>query len=84
MEKVLDEISDEGVLWWFGNVERMERDKIAKTDYVGDCAGIRSVGRLWKRFIDTVKECLKKRGLDISQARIGVNGRGFGRGMHGA
>ena len=26
----LDERIDEGVLWWFGHVERMERDRIAK------------------------------------------------------
>ena len=29
----------------------------------------RSVGRPWKRWIDTVKDCLRKRGLDIKQAR---------------
>ena len=27
----------EGVLRWFGHVERMERDRIAKRDYVGVC-----------------------------------------------
>ena len=26
----------EGVLRWFGNVERMERDMIAKREYVGE------------------------------------------------
>ena len=26
---------DEGVLWWFGHVERMENDRIAKRVYVG-------------------------------------------------
>ena len=29
----------EGVLWWFGYVERMEKDIIAKSVYVGECAG---------------------------------------------
>ena len=30
MKKVLDERIDESVLRWFGHVERMERDRIAK------------------------------------------------------
>ena len=29
---------DEDVLWWFGHVEGMEKDKIAKRIYVGECA----------------------------------------------
>ena len=56
---------DESVLRWFGHVERMERDRIAKSVYVGECAFTRSLGRPRKRWIDTMKECLKKRGLDI-------------------
>ena len=58
----------EGVLWWFGHVERMENDRIARRVYVGECAGSCSVGRLWKRWIDTVENCLKKRVLDVRQA----------------
>ena len=30
VKKGLDERIDEGMLWWFGYVERMESDKIAK------------------------------------------------------
>ena len=59
----------------FGHVERIERDRIAKRIYVGQCAGSRSVGSSWKRWIDTVKECLKNRGLDIRQARRMVQDR---------
>ena len=33
--------------------------------YVGVCAGSHSVGRLQKRWIDTVKEHLKKDDLDV-------------------
>ena len=40
-----DEKIDEGVLQWFGHVERMENDRIAKRVYVGECAGSRSVDR---------------------------------------
>ena len=53
----------------------MEREKIAKGFYVGEFAGSGSVGRPWKRWIDTVKECLKKRGLDIRQASRMVQSR---------
>ena len=60
-KKDLYERIDEGVLRWFGHVVRMERDRIAKRVYVGECAGSRSVDRLWKRWIDTVKEFLRKR-----------------------
>ena len=59
-----DERIDEGVLQWFGHVERMKKDRIAKRVYVGVCAGSCSVGRPRKRWNDTVKECLKKRDLD--------------------
>ena len=56
---------DEGMLWWLSHVERMESDRIAKSFYVGECAGSHSVGRLQKRWIDA----MKKRGLNVRQAR---------------
>ena len=37
VKKGLDEIIDEGVLWWFGHVERMESDRISKRFYVRVC-----------------------------------------------
>ena len=57
--KSLDERNDEDVLRCFGHVERIERDTIAKRVYIGVCAGSNSVSRPRKRWIDTVKECLK-------------------------
>ena len=52
--------------------------------FVGECAGSRSVGRPWKRWIDTVMKYLKKRGFDIRQERRIVQDRtewwGFVRG----
>ena len=81
VRKGLDERIDESVLRWFGHVERMERDRIAKRVYVGECAGSRSVGRPRKRWIDTVKECLKKRGLDFRQAKRMVQDRNEWRGF---
>ena len=45
--------SDDG---WFGHEERTKNDRRAKRVYVGECSGIRSVGRPGKRWIDTVKD----------------------------
>ena len=56
VKKVLDERIDEGVLQCFCHVERMERDRIAKRVYAGECASSRSVRRPWKKWIDTVEE----------------------------
>ena len=61
-------------------MERMENDRIANRVYVGKCAGCRSVGRPRKRWNDTVKECLKKRGLGIRQTRRMVQDRSEWRG----
>ena len=63
MMKGVDERIDEGVLQGFGHVERMEKERISKRVYVGKC----SVGRPQKRWINTVKDCLGKRGLDVRQ-----------------
>ena len=75
VKKGMDERIDEGVLRWFGHVERMERDRIAKRVYVVECAGSRSVVRPRKGWIDTGKECLRKRGLDVRQERGMVQDR---------
>ena len=84
--KRVDKRIDESVSRWFGHVERMENDKFVKRVYVGKCAGNRSVGRPQKRWIDNVKECLKKRrevwmsGKQREWWRIRVNGECFVRG----
>ena len=59
MTKGVDERIVEGVLRWFGYWERIKNSRIAKKVFVGECAGSRSVGRLRKRWTDTVKDCLK-------------------------
>ena len=60
---------DEGVLRWFGHVERMENDQVAKRVCVEKCAFSCSVGIPRNRWIDTLNERLRKRSLDIRQAR---------------
>ena len=81
MAKGVDERIDEGVLRWFGHEEKMKKDKISKRVYVGECASSRSVGRPRKRWIDTVKECFRKRVLDVRQARRMVQDKSEWRGL---
>ena len=69
VKKGQDERIDEGVLRWFAHQERIEMGMIAKRVHVGEFVGSRSVGMPRKKWIDTVKECLRKRGVDIRQAR---------------
>ena len=42
-------------------MERRENDRIAKRVYVGKCGGSCSVDKPRKRWIDTVKDCLRKK-----------------------
>ena len=55
----IDEMIDETVLRWFGHIERMKNDRVAKRVYVEDCVGSCLVGRPQKRGIDSVNDCLK-------------------------
>ena len=75
MTKGVDERIVEGVLWWFVHVEWMKNDSIDKKVYGRECAGSHSVGRLRERWTDTVKDCIRKKGLDVTQARRMVHDR---------
>ena len=70
--KRVDEMIDEGVLQWFGHMERIENDRIAKRVYVGECASSRSVGRLRKRWNDTPRDYLRKEVLSQANKEIGA------------
>ena len=50
-------------------------ENLMKVFYVGECAGSRNVSMPQKRWIDTVKDCLKKRGLHVRQERRMVHDR---------
>ena len=47
----------------------MEKDRTAKRVYVVKCPGSRSVGRSKKRWIDTVKECLRKKRFECQASK---------------
>ena len=65
MTKGIDARIYKSALQWFGHVERMKNDRIAKRVYVRAYAGSRSLGRPRKRWIGTVNDCLRKRGFDV-------------------
>ena len=43
--KGVDEKIDEGVLRWFGRVERMENNRTTRRVFIGECTGSRLDGR---------------------------------------
>ena len=59
----------------------MENYRIAEMVKVGESAGSGSVGGPRKRWVDTVRDCLKKRGLDVRHARRMVHDRSVWRGF---
>ena len=56
-------------------MKRMENVQIVKRVYIEESAGSSSAGRLLSRWIDMVRCCLRKRGLDVMQARRMVQDR---------
>ena len=49
MTKGMDKSIDEGVLQWFGHMERTEKGKIVKRFYVRECTGSCSGVSQWKK-----------------------------------
>ena len=68
LQRIAERI-DESVPQWCGYIERMRNDRIVKRIYVGVCVDSCLVGQPWKRWIDFVNDCLKKRGSYLGQAR---------------
>ena len=63
---------DQGVLRWFGHVERMGDERMAKGVYEFDVRGVRRRGRPRKCWMDVVKEVLARKGLNIQEAKVSV------------
>ena len=66
---------DQSILRWFGHVERMEDDRLARKVYESEMQGPRCRGRPRKGWMDGVKEVLSKRGLNIQEAKECVQDR---------
>ena len=63
------------VLRWFGHVERMNDERMAKRVYVSGVDGRRGRGRPNRVWMDGVKEALNKRGWTLEQAKTTVHDR---------
>ena len=66
---------DQGVLRWFGHVERMGDKKMAKGVCDSDVRGIRQRERPRKCWMDGVKEMLARKGINIQEAKVSVQNR---------
>ena len=66
---------DQGVLRWFGHVERMGNERLAKRVYESDIRGTRRRGRPRKCWMDGVEETLARMNLNIHEAKVSVQDR---------
>ena len=66
---------DQSTLRWFGHVERMEDDRLAKKVHESEMQGPRCRGRPRKGWMDGVKEVLTKRALTIQEVKECVQDR---------
>ena len=63
------------VLRWFGHVESMGDERMAKRVYEADVRGVRRRGRPRKCWMDGIKEVLSRKGLNIQEAKDSVQDR---------
>ncbi len=68
----LAERAEQGVLWWFGHVERMEEGRLKKITR-SDLRSVRPRGRPRMRWLDSLKKVLGVRGMPVEQGRVVVH-----------
>ncbi len=68
--KELAERAEQGVLRWFGHVERMEEKHFVKKVTRSDVRGIRPRGRPRMRWLESVKRALGARGMSVEQGGV--------------
>ena len=61
---------DQGVLQWFGRVERMGEERLAARVYESDVRGTGRSERPRTGWIDSAKDVLHVRDLDIQKVRV--------------
>ena len=74
-KKSVVERAEEGVLKWFGHMERMSEERLTKKIYVSEVEGTRRRGRpiwMWK---DGVKGILSGRGLSMQEGERSARNR---------
>ena len=75
VEKDLADRVDERVLGWFGHVERMENERLAKQIVGSEVSGPRARGRPRLGWMDGVKRALDARGMSVADARLNATDR---------
>merc|ERR1712002_999779 len=68
----VSERMDQGVLRWFGHVVRMGYERLVKRVYDSEVRGVRRRGRPRKSWMNGVNETLKRKGLNIQEAKDSV------------
>ncbi len=71
----LAERAEQGVLRWFGHMERMEEGRLVTKITISDMRGIRPRGRPRMGWLDSVKRALGARGMSVEQGRVDVRDR---------
>merc|ERR1712002_931268 len=71
----VSERMDQGILRWFGHVERMGNKRLVKRVYDSEVRGARRRGRPRKSWMKGVNETLVRKGLNIQEARDSVQDR---------
>src|SRR5678816_4581044 len=54
----------DGLVMW----KRMDDSRLVRRMYSGECAGNRPAGRPKEKWIESVKECLKKKNVSLAEA----------------
>ena len=63
------------LLRWYGHVERMEEDRLIKRVYEAKAEGKRDRGRPKKRWRESVKERVERKGLNMEEVKLLVENR---------
>merc|ERR1712002_955351 len=71
----VSERMDQGVLRWFGHVERMGNERLFKRVYDSEVRGVSRIGRPRKSWMNGVNEMLERKGLNIQEAKDSVQDR---------
>ena len=66
---------DQGVLGWFGHVERMGDERMAKRVHESNVRGVRIRGYPRTFWMDGMKEVLARKGLNIQEEKVSVQDR---------
>ncbi len=71
----LAERTEQGVLRWFGYVERMVEERLVKKITRSNLRGVRPRGRPLMEWLDCLKRVLGARGMSVEQGRVVVRDR---------